>query len=554
MQLNSRLFFANNLLIGALVLNSAARADHDESTSLFTLCCKDTLLKPPKNWFHMDYVQDGIMGVSTEKTYAELLKGRPAKTIVVAVIDSGVDIDHEDLKENIWTNTGEIPNNGIDDDNNGYIDDVHGWNFIGGKDGTNVHYDTYEITRIYKKLKDRFEGKTEEEIQPNEKADYEYYLDIKARFHEKLTEMRSGMEQFAIFSEIYHKSVRLLKAYLDTEQLTEELVEKVDTNDETVLTAKNMYLQFAYFGLDEEKIAEAEQYYNNGVKYGYNVEYDPRPIVGDNYEDKTERFYGNNDVKGPDASHGTHVAGIIAAVRNNGIGIDGIASQVRIMPIRAVPEGDERDKDVANAIRYAVDNGAHIINMSFGKQYSTDKEVVDQAIRYAEERGVFLVHAAGNEAMDTDKNNFYPQPRYNDGKKATNWLDVGALSWKKGEMAVADFSNYGKNNVDLFAPGVDIFSTMPNQSYKEQSGTSMAAPVTSGVAALVWSYFPHLTAVQLREILLKSVVKLDQKVKLPGGEEVVKFGTLSATGGVVNAYRAVQEAMKITPAGKKRKN
>lgn len=506
---------------------------------------QDSLQKAPKNWFNMDPTRDGIMGVSTEKAYAELLKGRPTKTIVVAIIDSGVDVEHEDLKGNIWTNPKEIPGNGIDDDNNGYIDDIHGWNFIGGKDGKNVHQDTYELTRIYKKLKARFDGKSEKDIGPAEKSDYNYYLDIKAKFNEKLTEMRSGMEQFGIFGEMYRKSVQLLKAYTDVEELTTDIVQGIESQDERIMAARGIYMQAAIFGLDEERLAEAEEYYSNGVKYGYNLDFDPRHIVGDNYEDKTERFYGNNDVKGPDAGHGTHVAGIVAAIRNNNLGIDGIATDVKIMAIRAVPDGDERDKDVANAIRYAVDNGAQIINMSFGKQYSTDKDIVDAAIRYAEERGVLLIHAAGNESMDTDKVNFYPQRTYNDGKKAANWLDIGALSWRGGEMAVAEFSNYGKNTVDFFAPGVDILSTMPNQQYKEQSGTSMAAPVATGVAALVWSYFPHLTAVQLRDVLIKSVVKIDRKVKIPGGEELVKFGNLSVTGGVVNAYRAVQEAMKI---------
>jgi len=506
---------------------------------------QDSLQKAPKNWFNLDYAKDGLMGVSTEKAYDELLKGRSTKTVVVAIIDSGVDIEHEDLKGNIWTNPNEIPGNGIDDDKNGYVDDIHGWNFLGGKDGRNVHHDTYELTRIYKKLKARFDGKSEKDISAAEKSDYNYFLDIQAKFNEKLTEMRSGMEQFSIFSEMYKKSVSLLKAYIDTEELTSEMVQGIDSQDERIMAAKGIYMQAAMFGLNEATLAEAEEYYNNGLKYGYNLDFDPRSIVGDNYEDKSERYYGNNDVKGPDASHGTHVAGIVAAVRNNNIGIDGIASDVRIMAIRAVPEGDERDKDIANAIMYAVDNGAKIINMSFGKQYTTDKAVVDAAIRYAEQRGVLLVHAAGNESMNTDKVNFYPQRNYNDGRKAANWLDVGALSWRKNEAAVAEFSNYGKNSVDLFAPGVDILSTAPDQQYKEQSGTSMAAPVTAGVAALVWSYFPHLTAVQVREVLLKSVLKTDWKVKIPGSDETAKFSALSITGGIVNAYEAIKEAMKI---------
>jgi subtilisin family serine protease len=265
--------------------------------------------------------------------------------------------------------------------------------------------------------------------------------------------------------------------------------------------------------------------------------------VGDNSADVRERFYGNGNVKGPDPTHGTHVAGIVAADRTNEVGIQGIADNVRIMSVRAVPNGDERDKDVANAIRYAVDNGARIINMSFGKSLSPHKAVVDDAIAYAEQKGVLLIHAAGNESQDNDKEGNYPSRQYSNGKQARNWLEVGATSSGTGKDFVADFSNYGKKSLDVFAPGVDIYSTVPGNKYKEQSGTSFAAPVVTGIAALLWSYFPDLTAEQLVEIIKTSTRKFDRlRVGRPGGGEI-EFSELSNTGGLVNAYAAVNLAL-----------
>ena len=306
-----------------------------------------------------------------------------------------------------------------------------------------------------------------------------------------------------------------------------------------------------------DPIKEGIEYYETKVKYQYNPEFNPRAdIVKDNYADSYEKFYGNNDVKGPDAMHGTHIAGIIGASRNNNLGMKGVADNVRIMGVRCVPDGDERDKDVANSIIYAVDNGATVINMSFGKSQSWDKEAVDRAVKYAQSKDVLLVHAAGNDAKDNDagETNF-PNARFKKHgwfkpKKAKNWIEVGALSWKKNEDAVADFSNYGQGNVDLFAPGVDIYSTLPENKYKNLSGTSMASPVCAGVAAVIRSYFPELTAEQVKECLEKSVVKQSYKVKKPGTEEKVQFSSLSRTGGVVNVYNAVKLAGEMK--GKKK--
>ncbi|TAH21725.1 MAG: peptidase S8 [Cytophagales bacterium] len=506
--------------------------------------------KAPKNWFNLDAGQDKVQGVSTEKSYKELLKGKPSQTVVVAIIDSGVDIAHDDLKEKAWVNKGEIPNNGIDDDKNGYIDDVNGWNFIGGKDGKNVVHDTFEATRIYKAFKSKFDGKKEADISPADKKDFEIYQKAKKSYEEKLQDYKSYKEGWTENYMVVKSVNRLMKAYLDTDTLTIEMLNEVKSKDEKINYAKQVAIKVIEGGLSEAMILENLEEINNTLEYGLSLDYDPRNIVGDNYDNKTEKGYGNGDVKGPDAKHGTHVAGIVAAKRGNGLGIDGVAENVQIMSIRAVPDGDERDKDIANAIRYAVDNGAKIINMSFGKSFSPDKAIVDAAIRYAEQKGVLLVHAAGNDHKNVDTEENYPRKEEADKRTgALTWLEIGALSWKSGEDAVATFSNYGKKSVDIFSPGVDIYSTTPNQKYEDLDGTSMAAPVVSGVAALLLSYFPHLTAAQLRDILVKSSVKMPKaKVKKPGAEEgdsLVEFGELSATGGVVNAFEAVKMAGSI---------
>lgn len=504
----------------------------------------DTTKKAPKNWFNLDPAVDKVQGVSTEKTYKELLKGKKSQAIVVAVIDSGVDIDHEDLQGKVWKNEKEIPNNGIDDDGNGYVDDVSGWNFIGGKDGKNINQDTYEVTRVYKMLKAKYEGKTEADA--TDKAEFKMFQKAKKIYEAKSQEFVGQKLMVENFYNTYKNSAKLIQAYLDKETPTETEVEGIETEDKVVLAAKNMVLRVISNG-SEAGIKGYLDYLKDGLEYGYNLDFDPRKIVGDNYEDKNEKGYGNPDVKGADPKHGTHVAGIIAANRNNDLGMKGIAENVRIMAVRAVPNGDERDKDIANAIRYAVDNGAKIINMSFGKSFSPEKKSVDDAVRYAESKGVLLVHAAGNDGKNIDTEDNFPNRTFLDNKEPSNWLEVGALSWKSGDESVANFSNYGKKSVDLFAPGVDIYSTTPNQKYEDQSGTSMAAPVASGVAALLLSYYPHLTAAQVREILIKSTVKPQVEVYKPAEEpsEKVKFADLSITGGIINAYEAIRLADKI---------
>jgi len=503
----------------------------------------------PKDWFLKDPEQDSLQGVSSERTYATLLKDQPSRKVLVAVIDSGIDIDHEDLKTIIWVNEKEIPGNGIDDDKNGYVDDVHGWNFIGGKDG-NVGPDTYELTREYMRLSKKFESADSIKSRKKHRSEFEGFVKIKDKYQKLKIK---NEQQYKLYSSAYRytkSSIDSVKRFLNAEQLNPDAVRAIVTTSPRLLFSKSVVsgiykTQGDDVDLDSyvAEIKEAVDYYEVIVKYGYNTEFDSRKIVGDTYANLAERFYGNNDVKGPDPEHGTHVAGIIGADRNNEIGIKGIADNVRIMAVRAVPNGDERDKDIANAIIYAVDNGAKIINMSFGKSFSPEKATVDKAVKYAEQKGVLLIHAAGNDGDDMDKETDFPTRKYLNGKEAKNWIEVGASSWGANQNFVGNFSNFGKKSVSLFAPGVEVYSTTPNNHYKNMDGTSMASPSVAGVAALLMSYFPDLTAIEIKDILLKSSRKFDNlKVQKPGSKEEVPFESLSETGGLVNAYEAVKMA------------
>mgnify|MGYP000197208798 CR=1 FL=1 len=525
--------------------------------SLPLLVSAQSLDKAPNDWHHLDAGKDGISGVSTEQMYADM-KGKKAKTVIVAVIDSGVDAEHEDLKDVMWVNIDEIPGNGIDDDKNGYIDDVHGWNFIGGKDGKNVHHDNLEITRLYRDLDKKYSNATASNLSKKEKKEYEKYKKMGETIKEKQEENAGNVMLYQGLLD----AVTKLEMEIGKEDITKEDLENFESDDPMISRAAAILTNVLGQGGDlkgfKKQVEGGVKHFSSQVDYYYNPDFDPRKIVGDNYRDTYQKVYGNNNVEGPDAGHGTHVAGIIAATRGNGVGMDGIAKNARIMSIRTVPDGDERDKDVANAIIYAVDNGASIINMSFGKGYSYDKEAVDKAVKYAYKNDVLLVHAAGNSNQDNDGNDNFPNDKYQKRglfkpKMAKNWLEIGALSWKSGEDAPAVFSNYGKDNVDIFSPGVDIYSTTPDDKYEHFDGTSMAAPVTAGIAAAIRGYYPELSAEQIKDAIMRSAVKVNQSVKKPGTDTMVPFSDLCRTGGVVNAKKAMKLASTMKGKSKKAK-
>jgi subtilisin family serine protease len=487
-----------------------------------------------KRWSHLDIVKDTIPGMSVDKAYAELLKDKKGVKVIVGIVDSGVDIEHQDLKSVVWTNTKEIAGNGIDDDKNGYIDDIHGWNFLG--DITKEHY---EYERIIKN-KNIVDEVTYQAAKAVNDAKFSDATKGKARLEQMLVTLNEGD---ATLIKHFGKSV-----------YTIEEVKAIVSQEPEMQKSKAAMEQMLSYGmpLTDLKVAVQKQLDGfNALLQGDNLKTDYRKVVGDNPEDITDTKYGNNNVMGPDKNsilHGTHVAGIVAQTRNNQLGGDGVANNVEILTVRAVPDGDEYDKDIALGIRYAVDNGAKVINGSFGKSFSPHKQWVYDAIKYAEKKDVLIVHAAGNDAKDIDSNDNFPND--SDDKItefADNLITIGALNFEYGNKVVARFSNFGKINVDVFAPGVKIYATTPNDSYKYLQGTSMASPNVAGVAALIRSYYPKLSAQQVKHILMDSGVAITTDV-IVGGKpaDTRSFTTLSKSGKIVNAYNALLLAEKMS--------
>jgi subtilisin family serine protease len=500
--------------------------------------------KATLNWYNKSPKGDKTYGTGAEKAY-KLLEGKVPQEVIVAVIDSGVEVDHEDLKNVLWVNKGEIPGNGIDDDGNGYIDDVHGWSFLGGAT-EDINHEAMEIARMYRLEKKYFDGKDVKQLSAADAERYKKFEQLKADFNE---------EQDALMQQ--YQGINMLSEYIGRVKAASNGVFSKKTNKAfkptdpmDIRIQKRMKMILVVAGAEEldSQITQGADQIGGLIKYNLmDADSLRRAVVGDDPYDLTDKFYGCNRYEGPDAMHGTHVSGIIAAERGNGIGIDGVASNAKIMVLRAVPNGDERDKDVANGIRYAVDNGANIINMSFGKGYKWDKDVVNEAVLYAQDHNVLLVHAAGNSSQDNDVTPNYPNDSLGGGMVANNWIEVGASQPLKKKLAT-DFSNYGQNNVDVFAPGQSIYSTIPNNGYAYFNGTSMASPVCAGVCALVWSRNPSLTAKDVKMIMEASVVLVPGKVVLPGTKKTkVAFPTLSRTGGLINAERALN--MATLPCG-----
>ena len=556
----------------------------------------------PANWYNLDLTESGYFGISAEKAYNELLKDKKAEqNVIVAVIDGGVDTNHPDLKSVLWINKKEIPNNGIDDDGNGYVDDIHGWNFIGSKKG-NLEFDNLELVRLLRIYTPKYQSTTNlTPLDSTQKEEFKLYKNMVGDFGKKYEDASNTFSVLLAINKVLD-SVSIVN---NKKIPSYEDIERYKADDETEEQVKTIIRKGSKEDGSFEKfyknIKDGYKQYDAMLKYNLNPKYDMRSeLVGDDYTNANQRNYGNNDVKGSDAFHGTHVSGIIGADRSNSLGIMGVANSVSIMAIRVVPTGDERDKDVANGIRYAVDNGAKVINMSFGKSYKWDKKIVDEAVKYAETKGVLLVHAAGNDNQNNDieenfpnkyfeskeaeaykeahkkptKPDFVPLPITNQSSgiggmapsiggrtteaktipldtakfalpHANNWIEVGASSYKDDENLKASFSNYGRYTVDVFAPAFLINSTVPEGKYEDADGTSMAAPVVSGLAALIISYYPHLTPAQVREIIMKSVSPVVHKVKykdIKGDNVRVMFSEICVSGGIVNAYNALKLA------------
>ncbi|NND63053.1 MAG: S8 family serine peptidase [Flavobacteriaceae bacterium] len=507
-----------------------------------------------KEWVAADLLTDTIPGMSVNKAYAELLSGRTGQTVIVGVIDSGVDIEHEDLKDVIWVNSKEIPGNGKDDDNNGYVDDIHGWNFLG-----DIVKENMEYVRYIKKLGPKFEGKSEASISATDRADYELYKKAVAEYEQEVAQANSVVTRYEQILSQVQPAHLAISAKLGKEDYTSKELAEIKNPTEAEQQQIGMLTQMLTFA---DTVPDVIEQLNGGIDYykgrlssHFNMEENFRmKNLGDNPDDFSSKYYGNGDVDGPDpkkedAQHGTHVAGIIAAKRNNGVGMNGVANNVKIMVVRAVPDGDEYDKDIALAIRYAVDNGAKVINTSFGKYYSPHPEWVWDAIKYAAQKDVLIVNAAGNEGFDLDGVQVYPndQKTGETSEVSDTFITIGALNYDYGSEMVASFSNYGKNNVDVFAPGVKIYSTTPLNTYEYLQGTSMAAPAVAGVAAMIRSYYPKLKAKEVKQILMNSGLTSNTPVILGGdSSNQSRFNTISKSGKMVNMYNALIMADKMS--------
>ncbi len=541
----------SKLLVAALLWSGASFAQGTSTKEKAT---------PPKNWHLQDKSSTGFPGISLEKAYAFVqAKNIKSQKIIVAVIDSGIDTLHEDLKPILWRNPKEIPGNKIDDDKNGYVDDIYGWNFIGGKDGRNVKTDSYEGARVYHALKNKWEGKTVDSASLSEADRREYATFLMAK---EKTVGNVNQQEMAYISQLYPKLLKgdsILRKEIGKEEYNGEDLKAFSPQSADAKMIKAFVLNISKANdsyeitnqqlLDElgGEMRKADAATKAPIAYR-------KDIVGDDETDINDRFYGNNDVMANTPFHGTHCSGIIAAVRNNNKGMDGVASNVSIMMVRAVPDGDEHDKDIALAIRYAVDNGARIISMSFGKDFSPEKKWVDDAYRYAESKNVLLVQAAGNAHKNVDEEGSFPNPVYADGRGvASNVINVGASGNAENGGYTASFSNYGKKSVDVFAPGVQIYSTIPGgNTYGNASGTSMACPVVAGVAAFILQYYPSLTPQQLKQAIEKTTTAPGEKVNIPGTDDKVELSEISKTGGIINAFEAVKYASTLAPVALKK--
>lgn len=505
---------------------------------------KGTMTKEEiRDWPIADLLTDSIPGMSLVPAY-NFIADKKGTTVIVGVVDSGIDIDHEDLVASKWLNSDEIAGNNLDDDKNGYVDDINGWNFLGGEGKATP--EQLEVTRIYKKLSEKFEGKTEDQIASADKTDYTLYQKVKKDFEKRVDEANKNYEYYTSLQKMLADSDEYAQKFNKSDYSLEDL-NTLPNEDQNPLLMR-VISSGGTVQETQDQLQGGIDYYGSQVHTMYNLDFNGR-TTSDNPYDIKDVPYGNAFVIGSkdDELHGTHVSGIILATRDNGKGMNGVAKNVKLLSVRTVPDGDEYDKDVALALRYAVDNGAKVINMSFGKSYSPNPEWVYDAIKYAASKDVLLVHAAGNDHKNIDKSDNFPNDAEDKlNEYADNVITIGAMTRHYDEDLVATFSNYGKVNVDLFAPGLEIYSTVPKDEYRSLQGTSMAAPEVAGVAALVRSYYPELSASQVKHILMNSGTKVNLEVKLPGGAgKKVPFSELSVSGRVLNAYNALVMADKM---------
>lgn len=543
------------LFIIAYLLTSCNTTTNYKSIVATSAMGKKTALneKEIKEWFEKDILIDSVPGISLNRAYDSLLNKKKGNQVIVAVIDTEIDTNHEDLKNQIWVNSDEIPNNGIDDDENGFIDDINGWNFIGNSKEENIFYSSLESVRVIQKYRVLFNHDSIDKESP----DYKLYIEAKKHYETKLKIAQADLNYGNFLFEGYPKAKKAMKKIFPKEDYT---TKQLDSVYELNKNKNKTLARNAYFISDVIKYNLSEEWINNYVKkakekinYTYNLDYYDKEKIDPFPEQITFNSYGNSLVNKniDEFYHGTLIAGLIAANRDNDIGINGVSNQVKIMPLAISSNGEEHDKDIALAIKYAVDNGAKVINMSFGKEFSLHKEWVFNAFKYAEMNNVIIVSSAGNSTYNLNElNNYFPIDNENNGEEVSdNFLLVGSISNKLDSSFLSYYSNYGNIDVDVFAPGQVIYTTLPNNKYRFDTGTSLASAITSGVAALLYSYYPNLKASEVKHILMDSGLEYDIEVSTPTNEDKKKttpFNQLSKSGKVVNAYNALIMADSIS--------
>ncbi|MFC4818512.1 S8 family serine peptidase [Flavobacterium sp. GCM10023249] len=528
-------------------------------------CYAQTTTEKTKFWHHEDYSTTNIPGISLDKAIKSVNRPSSKKQIIVAVIDTQIDALHEDLNTSIWTNKKEIPNNGIDDDKNGFTDDIHGWNFLGNKSGGYTVWANFEYIRILREYAPIFKNKSKEEIPAENKVKYEQYLKAIDNDKKYTKYFNSYIKSLQYDISLYQKTKDTLRHFFPKENYTYKELdslyrkykinnktykERRDSNDQDLGALLGAHLSSLDIGLDSyAKLTDALKQHDSTLNKSCSLSFNERK---NRDSEISNRGYGNNkiqvEIKGIPifSNHSTEVSSIIAAKRENNLGIKGFSDNIKIMPLIVCPSGDEHDRDIALAVKYAVDNGAKVINMSFGKELSLYPELITEALQYAEKKNVLIVHASGNNGVNIDDSSFYPNDYYSKKEVSTNFISVGSINKNYGEKMVSSFSNYGKENVDLFAPGEGIYIAMPDNEYRFDSGTSLAAPMVSGTAALLWLHYPKLTVQQVKQIILESGTSHDIEVIVPGTKDKkVKFSELSKTGKVLNVYNAMQMAKEM---------